>query len=222
MNQTEYTKKNVVEAYIDAKGNVIVGDGNTIINLKEASQYKSIETEIEELNQRFKITLERIQKFPDDEEFNNELQTIVEKQKQKQDELSKLKEEVIKLANTFANIPINTDRLRQAQKYFNAGEFKEARAILDVKQMDYELDSTIAKEQLGKKMLERALKERKSLSNEFLILARLTAINFELNNRFEKTAAFVMTPPLRNGHNPALSVNLLSAQMKGAGGSKSE
>ena len=49
--------KNIVNAHIDAEGNVIIGDGNniTVINLKEAAQYKYLETQLEKENKRFII-----------------------------------------------------------------------------------------------------------------------------------------------------------------------
>ena len=41
--------KKIANARIDAKGNVIVGDHNIILNLKEAADYVTLEQEIEEL-----------------------------------------------------------------------------------------------------------------------------------------------------------------------------
>ena len=70
--------KNIVTARIDADGNVIVGDGNniTVINLKEAAQYKALEADIEKLNNRFERTQKRLQKDPDDSDAQEELLEI--------------------------------------------------------------------------------------------------------------------------------------------------
>lgn len=62
MSEIKYSK-NIVTGHIDAGGNVVVGD--TIINLKEAAQYKVLVSEIGKLNTRFDRTKRRIEKDPE-------------------------------------------------------------------------------------------------------------------------------------------------------------
>ena len=181
--------KNIVTGHIDAQGNVVVGD--TIINLKEAAQYKAIEAEIAELNTRFERTRKRIEKAPDDMDFQMELLEIDAKRSQKQQELDSLRREVLKLAEDFQRIPLNTERLRRAKAHFEQGEFSEARAVLDaeVETMGIELDALLhEKGRLNQKTAENQ-QHLSDKANEYLILARLTATDYELPGRFEKTTA---------------------------------
>lgn len=189
MNQIPHSK-NVVTAHIDAEGNVIVGDGNTIINLKEAAQYKAIEAEIQELDERFDWAKQKSIQYPDDPDFAVELINIDSKRSERQKDLETLKQEVIRLAEDFARIPINTERLKKAKVHFESGAFVEARAVLDAEVMGQELDALLEqKETLSIKTQEN----QQSLSdkaNEYLILARLTATDFELPDRFEKAMKY--------------------------------
>jgi len=182
--------KNIVTGHIDAQGNVVVGD--TIINLKEAAQYKAIEAEIAELNTRFERTRKRIAKDPDDAEFQVELLEIDAKRNQKQQELDSLRREVLKLAEDFQRIPLNTERLRRAKAHFEQGEFAEARAVLDaeVETMGIELDALLhEKGRLNQKTAENQ-QHLSDKANEYFILARLTATDFDLPDRFEKTKEY--------------------------------
>lgn len=58
MSEISNSKNVVSNARLDAKGNIVVGD--TIINLKEAAQYKALEADIEKLNKRFERTRKRM------------------------------------------------------------------------------------------------------------------------------------------------------------------
>ena len=97
---------------------MIVGDGNTIntvVNLKEAAQYKKLENEITKLNAQFERTKQKLERYPEDESFQQDLLEIDAERIERQQELSSLKAEVIRLAEDFNRIPINTERLRLAQ-----------------------------------------------------------------------------------------------------------
>ena len=184
--------KNVVAAHVDANGNVIVGDGNTItvINLKEAAHYKAIQAGISSLNERFEQTKQRIQQFPDEDSFAQELLKIDKERTTKQKELESLKEDVIKLADDFARIPVNTERLRLAKQHFEGGDFQAARAVLDSAMMSTELDVLLerqAKLQKAHSELDQNLDDK---ANEFLILAQLTAVDYDQADRFEKTVSY--------------------------------
>ncbi|MBD0254321.1 MAG: hypothetical protein ICV83_01275 [Cytophagales bacterium] len=185
--------KNVIAGSIDAGGIVTVGD-TFVINLKEAAQYKALLAALARLDQQMEKTRERIARFVEDkdlkEEYEVELLQLSEERNEKQKELDTLKWEVLKLAEEFCRIPINTQRLEQARKHFQAGEFTEARAVLDAEMMGNELDDAIRKEEVGKQLQSQARKERTKLANEYLILARLTAIDFNRPDRFEKTKAY--------------------------------
>ena len=188
MNEISNSKNIITQAYINAKGDVIVGD--ITINLKEAAQYKHLQAEIEDLNIRFERTKRRIEKDPADGELQEELLEIDGKRSQKQKEIDTLRQEVLKLAEDFQRIPINTERLRSARQHFESGEFVEARAVLDAEMMGKELDALL--QQKGH-LQERTAENQQQLTskaNEYLILARLTATDFTLPDPFKKTLLY--------------------------------
>lgn len=182
--------KNIVAARIHAGGNVIVGDKNIINILKEAAQYKDLEAELNELYEQLARENRNIDKYPGDEEFVKEELRISQKINDKLRQKENLEKEVIKLAEEFSRIPINTDRLRLAKKYFESGEFEKARGILDAEKMKTDQNVLLSRrEKLKRDTLEN---EQKLLnnSNEFLILARLTSFNYSLPDRFEKSKEY--------------------------------
>lgn len=192
--------KNIVTDQIDADGNVIVGDGNTItvINLKEAAQYKSLEADIQKLNERFEKTKDKIEKYPDESDFKTELLEIDKERSQKQKDLETLKQEVLKLAEEFSRIPINTERLRLAKQHFDKGEFKEARAVLDSGMMEGELNSLLIQKVTLQSRSSENNQQLADKANEYLILAQLTAFDFDLPTRFEKTKEYFEKALLAN------------------------
>jgi len=169
--------KNIIGRDVNTNGgDVRIGD---IYN--KSIEYKEIQERIEELK-------ELANSSKDDEKKLKFSKRLNEKIKQKE----AFENEVISLAEIFQKIQINKERLKKAKQFFNEGKLKEARALL-------ELDV----EQIGidqKKLLNRDLElEEKSKqskidlrhnSDEYLVLAKLTAINFELENWFEKTLEY--------------------------------
>ena len=182
--------KNINTAQIDSNGHVIFGDGNTIINLKEAAQYKALESQLKKLDGRFEKVQENIVKYPDDQNFKTELLQISTEQDEIQKQIEDLKYEVLKLADDFSGIPINTERLRLAKQFFETGEFDKARTILDAESMTTELDALLTeKEKLKLKTIENE-HHLINNANEFLILSRLTSLDYRLPDRFEKTKTY--------------------------------
>jgi len=197
------SSQNVNNADIKANGNVIFGNGNTVINLEEAAIYKDLKAQLEELNNQRETTKARIDKYPDDEGFKAELFQVDEKRSNIQQRIESLKKEILKLVEDFNKIPLNTERLRSAKSYFEAGEFEKARAILDVETITSELNALLEeKEDLRQKSTsnEQHLQDK---ANEFLILAHLTATDYKLPDRFEKTKEYykVSISAERNNNN---------------------
>jgi len=195
--------KNFSTASINTKGAVIIGDKNTVINLEEAAIYKDLKAQLEELNNQRETTKVRIDKYPDDEGFKAELFQVDEKRSNIQQRIESLKKEILKLVEDFNKIPLNTERLRSAKSYFEAGEFEKARAILDVETITSELNALLEeKEDLRQKSSnnEQHLQDK---ANEFLILAHLTATDYTLPDRFEKTKEYykVSISAERNNNN---------------------
>ena len=120
-----------------------------------------------------------------------------------QKEIDGLKDAIQKLADEFTRIPLNTERLRLAKAHFDAGEYEGARAIFDteIELMETELAALLEE----KEKLAGATSENEQhltdKANEYLILANLIAINFDLADRYEQTRAY-FTLSLKAHRNP--------------------
>ena len=179
--------QNIVTGDVNAAGNVIVGNGNIIVNLKEAAQYKDLQNKLEDLKGRFNKALANSIKYPDDEGFKEEMYTVSTEQNKIIEQIEALKKAVIKLAEDFSGISVNSERLKIAKAYFENGEFDKARAVLDAETMTNELNALKEEQEQLKGKLALNQQSLKEKSNEFLILARLTSIDFTKTDRVETT-----------------------------------
>jgi len=76
----------------------------------------------------YKTSLKYLEKLPNDLEIQQEVRI-------NKNNLEQFKRDVIKLAEDFNTIPLNTERLKQAKRAFDAGDFDKARKILDQEAM---------------------------------------------------------------------------------------
>lgn len=171
-------------------GPSIIGDSNVVNILKESADHIKLKSSIEGLKARLVQIQERVEKYPDDKDFPQEALKVSAEINEKEQELEWLKHEVVKLAEVFNKIEINTDRLKIAKEHFEKGEFKEARAVLDAEKMTTELDALLVLKDKLKGDTKENNQFLRSSANEFLILARLTAVNFDLPGRFDKAMGY--------------------------------
>ena len=185
---TETRLENVQNAIVNST--ITTEGGNVemhVTNYFHSAQYKDLKKRSDKLQDQFAKTQQKIAKYPDDEDFKAELLTLSDDRNKVQKLLDDFKQEVIRLAETFTKIPINTERLKLARQHFETGEYAAAKAVLDAEQMGSELDNLLRREE----DLERQQAEVQTLridkAHEYLILARLTAIDFSIPDRFDKT-----------------------------------
>ncbi|WP_157204952.1 tetratricopeptide repeat protein, partial [Methylomonas methanica] len=156
----------------------INGDGNVINtgNIYKSADYQALNAELEKVKQH-------IQSYPDDPSFKKELGVA-------QQNIEDFERDVLKLAEDFNKTPINTERLRLAKQYFDTGDYKAARTILDAEGMNHDQNSLLDK----KKRLDTEKAELdEQLGNnatEFLLKAKLTAIDYSLPDRIAQTSSF--------------------------------
>ncbi|WP_165864954.1 tetratricopeptide repeat protein [Rufibacter latericius] len=177
--------KNVANAPIYAGVSAIIGDGNTVINLKEAGIYKELEAELAQLDKQCQITRERIAKYSTDGSFKEELHRLEERRTAAEEELAALKREVIKLAESFS-MARSTERLMLAMSYVEAGDFRKASEVLEERKMVSELDALLEEQERLRQRKEGNAKLLRDKASEFLIKAQLTNLDFKLPNRFQK------------------------------------
>ncbi len=101
-------------------------------------------------------------------------------------QLEGFRHEVIRLAEQFQEISIDTDRLRTARDHFDHGRFREARAILDAGQLHAEWQELTDQRARLETQLTTNRQLLRSKASEFLILAQLTALDLTDPDRYEK------------------------------------
>ncbi|MEP6879506.1 MAG: tetratricopeptide repeat protein, partial [Nitrosospira sp.] len=187
--QVENSQNVIAGSTVSANGDVLVG-GQKVTNYFYSAQYQDLINQRGKLDARFSKNRQTREKYPNDEDFKTEQLQIGEERDELQKNLDDLKHEVIRLAETFTKIPLNTERLRLARQHFETGGYASARAILDAEEMGNELDALLRqKEQLQHQQAENEA-NLIDKANEFLILARLTAVDFTLTGRYEKTLEY--------------------------------
>lgn len=104
-------------------------------------------------------------------------------------QLEQFKKDVIKLAEQFELIEINTERLKNAKDYFDKGEIKEAKAVLEseLEQMQDEQAMLLEKKN---EFEEDILPKLKNNAEEFMMLALLAVTDYENKDRLEKTGEY--------------------------------
>lgn len=133
--QLENVQNAIVGSTVTTEGGDVLVNGQKVTNYFYSAQYQDLKKQGAELQELFDKTRQKIEKYQDDEDFKTDLLKISEKRNEVHKKLDDLKHEVIRLAETFTKLPINTERLRLARQHFEIGDYPAARAILDAEQM---------------------------------------------------------------------------------------
>ena len=149
------------------RGGDVLVNGHKVTNYFYSAQYQDLKTQDDELQEHVEKTLAKIAKYPDDEDFKADLLKLSGTRNEIRKKLEELKQEVIRLAETFTKIPINSDRLKLARQHFEAGNFSAARAILDAEQMGIELDDLLQREEHLQQQQAQVQALRMDKANEF-------------------------------------------------------
>ncbi|CAN5853406.1 hypothetical protein BH24ACI1_BH24ACI1_13670 [soil metagenome] len=123
------------------------------------------------------------------EEETEERLAISKKINGLKDQIKQFKQDVLRFAEQFNQIEINTERLKQAKEFFDKGEIGEARAILedDLEQMQDEHNRLLQEREKFEKGI---LPKLKNNSNEFFILALSKQTDYRDSNWFESTCTY--------------------------------
>jgi tetratricopeptide (TPR) repeat protein len=168
--------RNVIIGDINTRGGDVIVDGNKVVNYFASHDYQQLIKKIKELE-------EDLQVIP-----GSEVQIRLQKSK-KLEELKEqeqvFKQDILRLAETFSKIEINTDRLRQAKAYFEQGKFKKADEMLKVNEMLQDQERLLEARRQKEREKEELNKQLKNNANEFLIKAQTTGLDFNNPTRFE-------------------------------------
>lgn len=169
------------------KSEVKIGNvENSEINVK-VTQILSKSLEYNELLDQLKTQQKLFDRTPEDEQ--QERLEISAKINELTNRIEQFKEDVLRLAEQFQRIEINTDRLKRAKEFFDKGEFGEARAVLEceLEQMQDENKRMIqSREHFEQDILPKLINN----SNEFFILALSSQINYDNPNWFVDTCNY--------------------------------
>ena len=154
----------------------IASGENASINFYQSADYKALQTRLEKARQR-------VNKYPDDTELWQELETL-------QQQLEDFKRDVLKLAEDFNKIPINTDRLRLAKQFFDEGNYQASRDTLNAAEISQDQTALLAKQQRLQNEQTEITAQLENNATEFLLKARLTAIDYSQPDRIAQTSRF--------------------------------
>lgn len=170
-NSQVYGNGNITDVTIHGD-HAIINTGN----IYKSADYLKLQNELKDIEDSVKESPE-----------NLHLRKLQEK---KLKEIDDFKRDVLKLAEDFNKIPINTKRLRLAKQYFDTGDYQSARTILDAELMSQDQGALLDK----KKRLDTEQAELggqlNNNANEFLLKAKLTAIDYSLPDRIAQTSGF--------------------------------
>ena len=181
--------KNFVNGSIDAKGNVIVGDGNTIVvNIYKFEDYKKLKSKVQSLE---KSLTEAQQAYQQNTiaYIVKQIADLYQEIENTRKEIDLFEREIVALAYDLTKKPANTERLQKAQAYFLEGKQHEARTFLKAEKELMQQERTslhLHESQLSQEVTSNKEALRNN-ANEYLLLARLTAIDFTNPNRIADT-----------------------------------
>ena len=162
------------------------------INYQRSQDYQTLKQDSERLNTAIYMAQLRVENYPDDADNRHALGDLIDAQVAITQRLSIFKRKVLKLNEESNKIPLNTERLRLAKQCFDAGNFKAARDVFDTERMTKE-QSVLRTKNHHFTLAQQAENTRQLANNaeEFLLLARLTAIDEQLGTeRFTKTCQY--------------------------------
>lgn len=155
----------------------------------ETAQFVSQSFDYQELTQRIEKQQKRVKRLQEAGDTEGALEESAELT-ELENQLDEFKENVFRLYETFTKIEINTERLAQAKRHFDQGEFREADAILNAEEMASDLDRLIERDQQLDQEKAAIQSNRVQIANEFLIKARLWTTFYDQPNRFEQACDY--------------------------------
>ncbi len=164
--------------------NAFQGISDSNINVTQiigvSPEFANMKTQLHDMEQLLALLPE------DKEQERSELSARIYKHKEL---IESFKADVLKLAESFSHIEINTERLRRAKEHFDKGEIAEARVVLEdaLEEMADEKRGLLAKK---KEFEEDIVPKLQSKADEYLILAQTTALNYESSTHIKDAKSY--------------------------------
>lgn len=171
-------------------------------NIYKTPEYLELKQEVVEAQSDVEQERKNIEKYPDDASFRESLLRKEKKLAESWKKLVDFERDVLKLAEEINKIPLNSERGKKAKEYFEQGNYQAARDILNEKEMSDEKNALLKKRERLRKQEEENKAYLDNLAAEYIFKAKLTAINYQLNEEripqtrqyFEEALELARTP----------------------------
>jgi len=110
--------------------------------------------------------------------------------KEKKAEIEVFTQDVLRLAETLRNRPIDSERLREAQVYFEAGDFEKTRAVLDGAKLKADQDHLLSRKEESERELAALDASLRHNAMEFLVKAQATVLDLANPNRLSEAEEY--------------------------------
>ncbi|MBP6825478.1 MAG: tetratricopeptide repeat protein [Saprospiraceae bacterium] len=181
----------------DAKVGFISTGTGASINVTQifgkSPEYAELKSRLAALDNKIKAKADKCGKYTDPvakDDCRAELIALNAERDSVQKIETRFRDDVIRLAETFANIPLNSERLRLAKQFFDEGKIREADNVLNAKEMQQEGDALLAK----KAGEQQALHTTDSLllvkADEFALKARLKVTDYSDSLRYDSAIIY--------------------------------
>jgi len=181
----------------DAKvGLIVTGTGNTINTTQifgKSPEYAELKKRLDGLATAITKKAERCDKYTDPvakEDCRAELIALNTERDSVQKIETRFREDVIRLAETFSKIELNSERLRLAKQFFDEGKIREADNVLNAKEMKTEGDALLAEKAREQEKLRRTDSLLRIKADEFALKARLKATDYADSLRYDSAQIY--------------------------------
>ncbi len=181
----------------DAKVGFISTGTGASINVTQifgkSPEYAELKKRLDGLEAAIAKKADRCEKYTDalaKEDCRNELIALNAERDSVQKIETRFRDDVIRLAETFATIPINSERLRSAKQFFDEGKIREADNVLNAKEMQIEGDALLAKKAREQQALQVTDSLLRVKADEFALKARLKATDYGDSLRYDSAVIY--------------------------------
>ncbi|MFN0036185.1 MAG: tetratricopeptide repeat protein [Saprospiraceae bacterium] len=185
----------------DAKVGVIVtGTGNTINTTQifgkspEYAELKNALATLEAEIQKKAATCEKMAKDNLPAEYRDGCRSELIALNARRDSVQKIetrfREDVVRLAESFSKMELNSERLRLAKSLFDEGKIREADHVLNAREMKQEGDALLAEKAREQEKLQRTDSLLRIKADEFALKARLKATDYADSLRYDSAQVY--------------------------------
>lgn len=151
--------------------------------LGKSGEYSQLTKELAELEEAYNA-------IPDS---NSQVRIRISKQIESQKQaIEAFRQDVLRMAETFSKITIDSERLRQAQAAFESGDFKRTGELLNATDLESDQKRLLALKEERRRKKDELDNQLRHNATEYLIKAQATELDLSNPNRFEETKTYYL------------------------------